>query len=53
MVTGGMGVTGVTGVTVVTVVTGVTGGGRLTKGRYPPSYLESLSHQDSENIAHC
>ena len=37
----------------VTGVTGVTGVVRLTKGRYPPSYLECLSHQDSENIAHC
>ena len=26
---------------------------RLTRGRYPTSYLECLSHQDSENIAHC
>ena len=32
---------------------GVTGVVRLTSGRYPPSYLECLSHQDSENIAHC
>ena len=46
-------VTGETGVTVVTGVMGVTGVVRLTKGRYPPSYLECLSHQDSENIAHC
>ena len=52
-VTGETGETGVTGVTVVTGVTGVTGVVRLTKGRYPPSYLECLSHQDSENIAHC
>ena len=26
---------------------------RLTRGRYPPSDLECLSRQDSENIAHC
>ena len=26
---------------------------RLTRGRYPPSFLECLSHQDSENIVHC
>ena len=26
---------------------------KLTRGRYPTSYLECLSHQDSENIAHC
>ena len=25
----------------------------LTRGKYPPSFLECLSHQDSENIAHC
>ena len=43
-------VTGVAGVTGVTVVTGVV---RLTRGRYPPSDLECLSRQDSENIAHC
>ena len=30
-------------------VTGVTG---VTRGRYPPSYLVCLIHQDSENIAH-
>ena len=41
---------GMTGVTGVTRVTGVV---RLTSGRYPPSYLECLSHQDSKNIAHC
>ena len=34
-------------------VRGVTGVVRLTRGRYPPSYLECLSHKDSENIAHC
>ena len=47
------GETGMTGMTVVTGVTGVTGVVRLTKGRYPPSYLECLSRQDSENITHC
>ena len=35
------------------VVRGVTGVVRLTRGRYPPSDLECLSCQDSENIAHC
>ena len=45
--------TGVTGVTGLTGVTGVTGVVRLTRGRYTLSYLECLSHQDSENIAHC
>ena len=25
---------------------------RLTRERYPQSFLECLSHQDSENIAH-
>ena len=40
-VTGVMGVMGVTGVV------------RLTRGRYPPSDLECLSRQDSENIAQC
>ena len=34
-------------------LTGVTGVVRLTRGRYPPSDLECLSRQDSENIAHC
>ena len=29
------------------------GGDGETRGRYPSSYLECLSHQDSENIAHC
>ena len=43
------GMTGVTGVTGVMGVAGV----RLTRGRYPPSYLECLSHQDSVSIAHC
>ena len=51
--TGVTGVTVVTGVTGVRGVTGVTGVVRLTKGRYPPSDLECLSRQDSENIAHC
>ena len=35
------------------LVTGVTGVVRLTRGRYPPSDLECLSRQDSENIALC
>ena len=30
-----------------------TGVVRMTRGRYPPSDLECLSRQDSENIAHC
>ena len=47
------GVTGVTGLTGLTGLTGVTGVVRLTRGRYPPSDLECLSRQDSENIAHC
>ena len=34
-------------------VRGVMGVVRLTRGRYPPSDLECLSRQDSENIAHC
>ena len=34
-------------------VAGVTGVVSLTRGRYPPSYLECLIHQDSENMAHC
>ena len=42
-----------TGMTGVTGVTGVMGVVRLTRGRYPPSDLECLSRQDSENIAHC
>ena len=25
----------------------------LTRGKYPPSFLECLSYQDSKNIAHC
>ena len=25
----------------------------LTRRKYSPSFLECLSHQDSENIAHC
>ena len=37
----------------VSGVTGVTRVVRLTRGRYPPSELECLSRQDSENIAHC
>ena len=47
------GVSGVTGVSGVSGVTGVTRVVRLTRGRYPPSELECLSRQDSENIAHC
>ena len=46
----GGGVRGVRWVTGGREVTGVRGG---TRGRYPLSYLECLSHQDSENIAHC
>ena len=49
----GGGVRGVRLVTGETGVTGVTGVVRLTRGRYPPSDLECLSPQDSENIAHC
>ena len=41
------------GVTGVTEVTGVTGVVRLTRGRYPPSDLDCMRRQDSENIAHC
>ena len=29
------------------------GGGEVDQGGYPPSDLECLSRQDSENIAHC
>ena len=42
-----------TGVTGVTGVKGLAGMVRSTRGRYPPSDLECLSRQDSENIAHC
>ena len=31
---------------------GLKGLRRLTRGRYPPSFLECLSHQDYENISH-
>ena len=37
----------------VTGVMGVTGVVRLTRGRYPPSDLDCMRRQDSENIAHC
>ena len=36
----------------MTGVTGVTGVVRLTRGRYPPSDLDCMRRQDSENIAH-
>ena len=45
--------TGVTGVMGVTGGMGVTGVVRLTRGRYPPSDLDCMRRQDSENIAHC
>ena len=47
------GVSGVTGMSGVSGVMGVARVVRLTRGRYPPSELECLSRQDSENIAHC
>ena len=37
----------------VTGVMGVKGVVRLTRGRYPPSDLDCMRRQDSENIAHC